>query len=412
MWRNFCIIMKILFLCTHPGQGTGYARVANKITNHLVNQPGVEVVYYGFQNYEGQVIKDRFIDPRIKIYDAVKIDPDSPKGFGDKGIVPCVEEEKPDVVFLYNDLMVTTAILDMIPDVPAWVYLDIVYPWERPSVFRRLRENANVKKLWVFLECWREHLVNDYGFDKELVRVMRHGVDVERFRDIDQGVAKNLSNFKPDDFVVLNMNRNSYRKRQDITIRAFLKFLTMNDFDRRIKLWLGCLPVKDDDGYDTNELILTECLRQKIDFERVIEHIFTMARPTMMTDENVNIVYNAADVGMNTCCGEGFGLTTIEHGYFNRPQIVSGVPALKETLGDFATVIEPTGTNHMCNFDKHNGVMYEFEPMDFAMALHDCFHKKISNPDGLREHIVKQYDWDTILSEQLTLDESGDDAAV
>jgi hypothetical protein len=114
---------------------------------------------------------------------------------------------------------------------------------------------------------------------------------------------------------------------------------------------------------------------------------------------------------MNTCCGEGFGLTTIEHGYFNRPQIVSGVPALKETLGDFATVIEPTGTNHMCNFDKHNGIMYEFEPMDFAMALHDCFHKKISNPDGLREHITKQYDWDTI-SEQLTLDESGDDAAV
>ena len=399
--------MKILFFCTHPGQGTGYGRVANKISNHLANQPGVEVVFYAFQNYQGQLIEDRFIDPRIKIYDAVKIDPDAPKGFGDAGIVPCVEQEKPDVLFLYNDLMVTTAIMDMVPDIPTWVYLDIVYPWERPTVMRKFRDNKNVKKLWVFLECWRDHLVNDYGFDKDLVRVMRHGVDVERFRDIDQDVAKNVCGFKPDDFVVLNMNRNSYRKRQDITIRAFLKFLAMNDFDPRIKLFLGCLP-DGDDGYDINELILTECLRQKIDAREAIEHVFMSPRPLMMSDETVNLLYNAADVGLNTCCGEGFGLTNIEHGYFNRHQIVSGVPALKETLGDFVKVIEPIGTKHMCNFDKHNGVMMDFEPMDFAMALHDCFHGKISKPDGLREHVVTHYNWDAILSEELTLHEGGD----
>jgi len=404
--------MKILFLATHPGQGTGYGRVANKISNHLANQPGVEVVFYGFQNYEGQQIEDRFIDPRIKIYDAHKIDPDSPKGFGDKGIAPCVEEEKPDLLFVYSDLMVVTAVLEIIPDVPAYVYLDVVYEWERPTKMRILRENENVKKLFVFLECWREHLINDYGFDKDLVRVMKHGIDSERFRDIDQETAKNFLQFKPDDFVVLNMNRNSYRKQQDVTVRAFLKFLAMNDFDKRIKLYLGCMSVSDDDGYDIPELLLTECLRQKIDAHRALQHVFTTNRPLMMTDEHVNVIYNAADVGLNTCCGEGFGLTTMEHGYFNRCQIVSGVPALKETLGDFATVIKPVGTKHMCNFDKHNGVLYVFEPMDFAIALHDCFHEKISKPDGLREHIIREYDWDTILSEQLTLDESGDDAAV
>lgn len=399
--------MKILFFCTHPGQGTGYGRVANKITNHLANQPGIEVVFYAFQNYPGQVIKDRYIDPRIKIYDALEIDPESPKGFGDKGIVPCVEDEKPDVLFLYNDLMVTTSILNLVPDVPAWVYLDVVYPWERPSAMRRLRENANVKKLWTFLECWRNHLVNDYGFDEKIVRVLRHGVDFERFRDIDQQVAKNLCGFKAEDFIIMNMNRNSYRKRYDITIRAFLKLLTMNDFDPRLKLYMACLPMNDD-GYDINELVTTECLRQKLDPVAVTRHIFTTPTPLTMSDETVNLLYNAADVGLNTCCGEGFGLTNIEHGYFNRHQIVSGVPALKETLGAHATVIEPTGTSHMPNFDKHNGVISEFDAMDFAMAMHECFHKKIPKPDGLREHIVETYDWNAILSEELTLDERGD----
>jgi hypothetical protein len=107
--------MKVFFMCTHPNQGTGYARVANKITNYLADIPGVEVVYYAFQNYLGQDIKDRFIDPRIKFYDALELDSESPKGFGDNGIVPTIIEEKPDVLFLYNDLSVTSLILEKIP---------------------------------------------------------------------------------------------------------------------------------------------------------------------------------------------------------------------------------------------------------------------------------------------------------
>ena len=134
--------MKVFFASTHPNQGTGYARVANKITNYLANLPGIEVVYYAFQNYPDQDIKDRFIDPRIKFYDAIEIDPDSPKGFGDKGIVPTVMCEKPDVLFLYNDLPVCTMIMDMIPaqHMPPkkYVYLDIVYPWESPVSYTHL----------------------------------------------------------------------------------------------------------------------------------------------------------------------------------------------------------------------------------------------------------------------------------
>ena len=135
--------MKVFFMCTHCIQGTGYARVSNKITNYLAKIPGIEVVFYAFQNYKGQEITDRFIDPRIRFYDAIEIDPDSPKGFGDKGIVPTLRKEKPDILFIYNDLMVTNSIMGLIPEdaMPSkkYVYLDLVYPWEPLCQFSKLK---------------------------------------------------------------------------------------------------------------------------------------------------------------------------------------------------------------------------------------------------------------------------------
>ena len=56
--------MKVLFLATHPNVGSGYGRVANKISNHLASLPGVEVVYYAFQNYTNTYVNGRFIDPQ------------------------------------------------------------------------------------------------------------------------------------------------------------------------------------------------------------------------------------------------------------------------------------------------------------------------------------------------------------
>src|SRR5210317_2425713 len=94
--------MKIFFMCTHCNQGTGYARVANKIVNHLASIHGVEVVYYAFQNYKGQEIKDRFIDPRIRFLDTLELDPSAEGGFGDKGILPSIIKEKPVVLFTYT----------------------------------------------------------------------------------------------------------------------------------------------------------------------------------------------------------------------------------------------------------------------------------------------------------------------
>jgi len=385
-------------MCTHPNQGTGYARVANKLTNYLAEIPGVEVVYYAFQNYKGQEIKDRFIDPRIKFYDAIELDSESPKGFGDNGIIQSISKERPDAILLYNDLPVTVALLDLIPSdiMPPrkYVYLDIVYPWESLTYYEKLK-NHNVDHIWCFLDCWKQHLVNDLHFEDSRVSVLPHGIDFERFVDVPTGDAKVQLGFDKDDYLVINMNRNSYRKQWCTTIKAFLDFLIDQDMNKKIKLFCGCVS-ESKDGYNIPSLIVTESIRRGIDPTNIMNnHIYINTKPLHLTDEGVNIIYNAGDVGMNTCCGEGFGLTTMEHIYFNRPQIVSGVPALKETIGKIAHIVEPVLWTTVSSFESHSGDIAHFDSRDFTKYLNECFEKR-NETFNFRSHVKSNYSWENV----------------
>ena len=368
---------KLFFICTHANQGTGYGRTANQITNFLANH--YEVVFLAFQNYPGQAIEDRFIDARIWFIDAFKEDPDSPKGFGDKCIKPSFDAENPDILFLYNDLPVCESIIKLI-DPPSTckivLYLDIVYPWEDIYRFEYLKTKVDL--CFTFLDCWRHHMINDLGWDSKKVQVLKFGVDMNGFKLLDSATCKKEIGFQETDFIVLNLNRNSYRKQWCVTIKSFMEFLEMNNFNSRIKLLCVCI-LKTDDGYDIGQLIDIECMKRKLDSTSIKNnHFFSTFKPLHAPENYINKLYNACDVGMNTCCGEGFGLTTAEHACFGKPQIVSGVPALRETLGNtFAHIIEPTCTTTMSRFENHGGEIAHFNPSDFAMALHSVYNAPV-----------------------------------
>jgi glycosyltransferase involved in cell wall biosynthesis len=385
--------MKIFFMCTHPTQGTGYARVANKLTNYLASIPGIEVVYYAFQNYKGQEITDRFVDPRIRIIDAIELDPNSSGGFGDKGIVPSIIKERPDVLFHYNDMNVTRDIMRLIPPehMPPkkYVYLDLVYPWQNIDTLAILKE-CNFDHIWTFLDCWRDHMINDLKFDPSRVSTMVHGIDFDRFIDIPKEEAKVECGFKPDDFLVINMNRNSSRKMWGTTIQAFIELLQRENMNPRIKLFCGGL-IYHKDGYDIKMIVKVECLRRGMDVDKVYNnHIFITPKPLHFTDAEVNKLYNACDVGISTARGEGFGLTPVEHMYFNRPQVVTGIPTLKETLGSFAHFVEPKLWVRIGEVENHDGEAAYCDYKDFTDHLQYCF----KNPDDLpnaREYLREKY---------------------
>jgi hypothetical protein len=344
------------------------------MTNFLAEQ-GHDVVYYAFQNYPGQAITDRFIHPNIRFIDALLEDPESPKGFGDKAIKPSFEKENPDVLFLYNDLPVTSAIFKLLDTITCRVvvYLDIVYPWENIEMYDHVRSVCD--DCFVFLQCWKDHLVDDLGWERDRVHVLKLGVDIDTTQ-IEN--AKSRLGFSEDDFIIFNLNRNSYRKQWCTSIQAFIEFLHMNNFDRRIKFMCGCLMVTED-GYDIRELVVIECRRRKLNASMVLtNHVFMNPNPVVASEDYIRTVYNATDVGINTCCGEGFGLTNAEHACFGKIQVVSGVPAFKEFLKDHAIIIEPAVWTQVSRFESHGGDVAYFNYKDFANAFDDIFKERVS----------------------------------
>jgi len=61
--------------------------------------------------------------------------------------------------------------------------------------------------------------------------------------------------------------------------------------------------------------------------------------PNIINDEGINQLYNAADVGVNTTDGEGYGLCQLEHMFTGAPQVVTDVGGFRsfmdETVAEF-----------------------------------------------------------------------------
>jgi glycosyltransferase involved in cell wall biosynthesis len=238
-------------------------------------------------------------------------------------------------------------------------------------------------------------MVDDLKFDPSNVTTMVHGIDFERFVDISPGEAKVKAGFKPDDYLVVSMNRNSFRKMWDTTIKAFLEFLQREQMNPRIKLYCGCLRYFPR-GTDIAMTLRSECMRQGMDMERVMNHhVFFSAKPLHLTDAEVNNIYNAGDVGLTTTRGEGFGLTPVEHMYLNRPQIVTGIPALKETMGPYAHFVEPKVWVRIGEMEPHDGEIALCDYNDFADHLQYCFKNPEERPNA-RDYLKEKYSWDNM----------------
>lgn len=397
--------MRILFFATYPTQATGYARIGNILTNHLAARH--EVHYLGISNFTNQAI-GRDIHPGIRLIDALTARAaGSTELYGVDVICGIIKRIKPDLVFIYNDVIVINRILNEF--IAEWgrtvkpfrlsIYMDMVYDFQRPELFRNIGVWAD--QILVFSDCWKRNL-ETIGLPPAKVFVLPHGFDT-RFGPVSSVEdAKEKMGFKPDDFVVLNTNRNAYRKAIDITIEAFVLFLVKRQYSADIKLFLNMV-MASPQGYDIHNLIKVVCLKNGVDYGRVVtNHIFI--RPAdFLTESLLNTLYLASDVGINTCLGEGFGLCNLEHACIGRPQVVSGVGALADIFSDkYATVVAPRASLYLSEMvEGHQGYVHVCEPRDFADALEKYYaDRELAAWHGARgrEALTKKYDWAAILA--------------
>lgn len=396
--------MRILFFATYPTQPTGYARIGNILSNALATA-GHEVHYLGISHFPASAI-ERDIHPFIHLIDALAERKEgSSEMYGVDIMCAQIEKLKPDLVFIYNDVIVINRILNEFimnrveKKFKLCIYLDLVYTYQRLLYFQNIQAWAD--RIFVFSDCWQQNLIQ-LGLPPEKISILPHGFDADLFQPADTRISKEILGFAPDDFLVLNTNRNAYRKAHDITIDAFLIFLLKHNYNPKLKLFLNMLS-ESAQGYNLLELIKIVCLKREADFDRVVgNHIFVRPTNNYLADERLNVLYNACDVGINTCLGEGFGLCNLEHAALGKPQIVSQVGGLADIFTPaYATLIAPKVDLYLSSLtEDHQGYIQVCAAEDFAAALEKYYlDKELAQEHGAlaRETLTKKYDWANIL---------------
>ena len=204
------------------------------------------------------------------------------------------------------------------------------------------------------------------------VWVIPHGIDSDHFKMLPQ-TRKSLrrelfdrNGMFDDDFIFLNANRNQSRKRLDITIEAFAEFSKDKE---DVRLYMHCGPI--DDSMNLYNLANRYGISKKMMLTTNLPGIPNLSK------KKLNVLYNCCNAGLNSCMGEGWGLTNVEHAITGAPQIVPAHTALNEIFSQIPQANElliQTKANY--TFDHIMTVGKLVDPEDMAAKMKRLYSEK------------------------------------
>jgi glycosyltransferase involved in cell wall biosynthesis len=389
---------KVVLCGTHPEQFNGYSKVVYELAKEMGSYEDVELYIFGFQNFYDNVShKQERSLPKVKdIYDAYKNEEPKAKGFGETLIVDYVNKVNPDIIVIYNDLVVITNLIKKLVEIKdrrfkIVPYIDIVYKNEKNHMIKFINDNVDAGIM--FTEYWKD-CIRQQGFDKPL-GVLEHGFNSDTFYPIPKKVARKFYNIDEKSFVIVNLNRNQPRKRWDICLMAYIKFIK-NHLDDNIKLMISTAL---NGGWDLVDIMHSECRKNGITFDQLKRHLIIIQNPQQVTDREINVMYNVGDIGINTCDGEGFGLCNFEQAGVGVPQIVPKVGGFLDFMQkSYSVMVTPQWsyyTDHSRDFVSGEAEVCSVD--DFVEALEFYYkNKKLINKYGekSRNVITQKYSWD------------------
>jgi glycosyltransferase involved in cell wall biosynthesis len=224
------------------------------------------------------------------------------------------------------------------------------------------------------------------------MEVLPHGVDTDVFRPMGGTVEKHFTGpgrmpvrralfpNRPDlenAFIVFNGNHPYYRKRIDLTIEGFARFAHNKPVDVKLYLHQPRAAPSDQD----------EALAAMKRFGMADRLLYNSTTPhgDPLPDEQMNLLYNASDVGLNTAMGEGWGLVSFEHGATGAAQVIPDHTSLHEIWNGAAELIRPVRAERLW-YDPCE--MYVVSPNDIAAALERLY----ADPDHLHKMSVAAHE--------------------
>lgn len=394
--------MRFLLVSTHVDQTTGYSKVSHNLLKQISTlSPKVKTFHFGFQRHPGRT-SVRKVPEGVITYDAAANEDPKEEGFGFNKIHEYVEMVGPDVVMIYNDPLIIMRFIESMKhergksSYKLWIYLDQVYEGIAQPLIETIRDHSD--RIYCFSELWKKKFL-EYGPFPD-VRVLEHAVDPTVFSCMASAsvasVRTNL-NVPSDAILFLNANRNSQRKRLDLTLGGFARLLARNPTKPYHLLILTNASPQSGAFYDLQRIFIEELKGQGLDVQTHVRKLLLIdsSPPNLMGDEAINQIYNASDIGVNTSDGEGFGLCQLEHMYTGAPQVVTDVGTYSSFLNsNVAEFIPKQGRTYFAGSMPHG----LWAPTFSMESVADGMEKSIETLEDKRKAVSKYTfkSWSTV----------------
>ena len=317
---------KRLLVIGDAGSHTGFATVVHNIGERLVEQHGWDVHVIA-ANYRGD-----YWPTNLKLYVPTLEDPLDTMGM--RRHVMLTGQLMPDALLYVNDPKVVLNCL-------------LANPWDEQRVlWRGIRAEDGTEykppivtylaidgyespRQWdVLAQRTARVAMSEFGQvampGSDLVL---HGVDTSVFHPRDRAECKRALGLDPDRFLILRVDKNTWRKDYPSLWKALRPVLRAHP---DIDVHWHCRPVQAD-GFDLNAVRFNdEDVRDRVTFTDGLGGFVGWP------EERLAILFSAADLFVSTAWGEGFGLNLLQ-------AVASGCPVLAQDCSSIPQVVGPGG---------------------------------------------------------------------
>jgi len=362
--------LKLMIVTTHFNQVNGYSKVVWNMIQQLASQSWLSIVLFGTQKMVNADL-GRTVPSSVKVIDGTALEKDKQTGFAFAELPATIQQEKPDIVLIYNDLAVIGTYIEAIRKsaeprtYKIWAYVDLTYLAPPQAMIDVL--NRDVERVFCFTSKWKE-VMKSHGITRP-VDVLPHGVDTQLFRTIPRDVARQQLGLPKDVFLFTSFNKNIPRKRLDLLVISFVKLIVR--FPTKNIFMLIVADKGETGGYSLFDIFAREIKLHNGSVDMFGNRLLITSSATCYRDEDMNMLYNCGDVGVSCAEGEGFGLCTFEQMALGVPQVVPDINGYNEyCTSENSLMIKPF---MKCYLPQHNnsviGEAQLVNPEDVSKAM-------------------------------------------
>lgn len=189
--------------------------------------------------------------------------------------------------------------------------------------------------------------------------------------------------------IFANVNRNQWRKRLDLSVQFFAKYLERTDDDAY--LYLHAAPGSSVQ-LDLDQLADYYGVRNRLILPEFTDPFKAHA------EEFVAKVMQACDVHINTGLGEGFGLTTLESMACGRPNIATRAAAIPEWSRGAVDLVDGCCEGVMPDVRGQIGTTPDADKFVDAMTLYREYpkHWDARSTDAFERSRDPEFDWSNV----------------